>query len=91
MPAPAGETPFGLPAAGAAPAFGIPDATPFGIPPGKASPFGTPFALPEDPDPFGLTDDPEQRAEYGWTWEPPEGQSIENPFDASDPFGTKGS
>jgi hypothetical protein len=85
------EAPFGMPAAGAGPAFGIPDTTPFGVPqPGKAPPFGTPFALPEDPDPFGLTEDPEQRAGYGWTWEPPEGQSGENPFDASDPFGTKG-
>jgi hypothetical protein len=94
-PAPA-AVPFGMPPAGAppaaAPAFGIPDATPFGIPqPGKAAPFGTPFALPEDPDPFGLTDDPEQRAGYGWNWEPPEGHGNgENPFDASDPFGTKG-
>jgi ubiquinone/menaquinone biosynthesis C-methylase UbiE len=83
--------PFGIPAPGAAPAFGIPDATPFGIPPGKASPFGTPFALPDDPDPFGLSDDPEARAGYGWTWEPPDAQSGESPFDASDPFGTRGS
>jgi hypothetical protein len=91
-PAAADVPPFGLPAPGATPAFGIPDATPFGIPAtGKPAPFGTPFALPDDPDPFGLTDDPEQRAGYGWTWEPPEGQSTENPFDASDPFGTKGS
>jgi hypothetical protein len=92
MPPAADVPPFGLPTPGATPAFGIPDATPFGIPPpGKAAPFGTPFALPDDPDPFGLTEDPEQRAGFGWTWEPPEGQSTENPFDASDPFGTKGS
>jgi hypothetical protein len=92
LPPPAGDdVPFGLPPPGGVPAFGIPDATPFGIPqPGKASPFGTPFALPEDPDPFGLTEDPEERAGYGWTWEPPEGHAAENPFDASDPFGTKG-
>ena len=90
---PADAQPFGLPPpAAASPAFGIPDATPFGVPaPGKTAPFGTPFALPDDPDPFGLTDDPEARAGYGWTWEPPEDQSTENPFDASDPFGTKGS
>jgi len=85
--------PFGLPG-GPEPAFGLPDPTPFGAPPRpnpNASPFGTPFALPDDPDPFGLTEDPEQRAGFGWTWEPPEGHSNENPFDASDPFGTKGS
>jgi ubiquinone/menaquinone biosynthesis C-methylase UbiE len=92
---PAGDVPlFGMPAAGGAtPAFGMPDPTPFGVPqPNKSTaPFGTPFALPDDPDPFGLTADPDERAGFGWTWEPPEDQSAANPFDASDPFGTKGS
>jgi len=36
-----------------------------------------------------IHEDPEERAGYGWTWEPPEGHAAENPFDASDPFGTK--
>jgi hypothetical protein len=86
------QTPFGVPSAPAPPAFGIPDPAPFGVPqPNRnTAPFGTPFALPEDPDPFGLSADPEERAGFGWTWEPPDGQSAENPFDASDPFGTKG-
>ncbi len=92
-PDPFGAPPPGVaPAPGAMPAFGMPDASPFGPPPppGKSAPFGTPFALPEDPDPFGLSADPQERAGYGWTWEPPDGQSPENPFDASDPFGTGG-
>jgi hypothetical protein len=89
LPPPGDEPPFGMPPAGGVPAFGMPDATPFGIPqPGKPAPFGQPFALPDDPDPFGLTEDPAERAGYGWTWEPPDPQSGENPFDASDPFGT---
>ena len=88
--APTGEVPVsGTPAPATAPAFGMPDPSPFGVPqPNKnTAPFGTPFALPEDPDPFGLTADPQERAGYGWTWEPPDGQAPETPFDASDPFG----
>jgi hypothetical protein len=51
----------------------MPDTTPFGVPPpGRSAPFGTPFALPEDPDPFGLSPDPQERAGFGWNWEPPE-------------------
>jgi hypothetical protein len=88
VPPPGDDPPFGMPAPATAPAFGMPDASLFGIPQGKPAPFGTPFALPDDPDPFGLTEDPEQRAGYGWTWEPPDAQSGENSFDASDPFGT---
>jgi hypothetical protein len=86
------QTPFGVPSAPAPPTFGIPDPAPFGVPqPNRnTAPFGTPFALPEDPDPFGLSADPEERAGFGWTWEPPENQSAEIPFDASDPFGNKG-
>jgi hypothetical protein len=77
--------PFGAPA-GPEPTFGLPDTTPFGVPPppGRAAPFGTPFALPEDPDPFGLSPDPQERAGFGWNWEPPD--EDEDP--ASDtPFG----
>jgi hypothetical protein len=33
---------------------------------------GTPFALPDDPDPFGLEEDPSRRPGTGWSWEPPE-------------------
>ena len=45
----------------------------------SASPsaFGTPFALPEDPDPFGLESDPNLRPGFGWSWEPPEGPNEE--------------
>ena len=90
---PAAETPpFGVPAPSATPAFGLPDSSPFGVPAPKVggAPFGTPFALPDDPDPFGLDPDSPERAELGWTWEPPEDHSTtEKPFDASGPFGTK--
>jgi hypothetical protein len=83
VPAPA---PFGAPG-GPQPAFGLPDPTPFGVPPpaGHPTPFGTPFALPEDPDPFGLSPDPEERAGFGWNWEPPEGHPNAQPGD--EPFG----
>ena len=67
-----------VPAAGNAP-FGFPsdddDDMPFGLPPpakGPGSPLGTPFALPDDPDPFGLEADPERRPGAAWSWEPPE-------------------
>jgi len=53
--------------------FGLPAVPPPG-PAGPAGPLGTPFALPEDPDPFGLEADPERRPGMGWTWEPPEGE-----------------
>jgi hypothetical protein len=61
------------------PVFGLPDPAAAGVapppPPGKsAAPFGAPFALPDDPDPFGLTADPAERAGFGWSWEPPEGE-----------------
>jgi hypothetical protein len=81
-----GDQPFGVPAR-PEPAFGIPDPTPFGAPPpgGHAAPFGQPFALPEDPDPFGLSADPEERAGFGWNWEPPEGHPDAQPGD--EPFG----
>ena len=46
---------------------------------------GTPFALPDDPDPFGLSPDPEERAGFGWNWEPPEGHPDAQPGD--EPFG----
>jgi hypothetical protein len=69
------------------PAFGLPDTAPFGVPPagGRPAPLGTPFALPEDPDPFGLSPDPEERAGFGWNWEPPEGHPDAQPGD--EPFG----
>jgi hypothetical protein len=59
-------------------AFGIPTppAPPPATSPGGA--LGTPFALPEDPDPFGLEADPERRPGMGWTWEPPEGGDEED-------------
>jgi hypothetical protein len=80
-----GEQPFGAPS-GPEPAFGMPDPAPFGVPPGgRPAPFGTPFALPEDPDPFGLSPDPEERAGFGWNWEPPEGHPDAQPGD--EPFG----
>jgi hypothetical protein len=70
----------------AAPAFGIPE-PPFGVPPprgGRPAPLGTPFALPEDPDPFGLSEDPAERAGFGWNWEPPvddvDDQGGDEPF-----------
>jgi hypothetical protein len=97
QPAPTPPAPFGVPSAPAAaplgvpagpqPAFGIPDPAPFGAPPpgGRAAPFGQPFALPEDPDPFGLSADPEERAGFGWNWEPPEGHPDAQPGD--EPFG----
>ncbi len=79
-----------MPAApGQMPAFGMPDPAPFGAPPppgGRPAPLGTPFALPEDPDPFGLSPDPEERAGFGWNWEPPEGHPETQPGDM--PFGT---
>jgi ubiquinone/menaquinone biosynthesis C-methylase UbiE len=83
QPAPAAPA-FGVPA-GPEPTFGLPDTTPFGVPPppGRQAPFGTPFALPEDPDPFGLSPDPAERAGFGWNWEPPEepdDQSGNEPF-----------
>jgi hypothetical protein len=85
-PAPPAPVPFGMPA-GSEPAFGMPDPTPFGVPPpaGRPTPFGQPFALPEDPDPFGLSPDPEERAGFGWNWEPPEGHPDAQPGD--EPFG----
>ncbi len=68
------------------PAFGVPEPNAFGIAPAvpekPAPPFGSPFALPDDPDPFGLSPDPVERAGFGWTWEPPEGPASEEP-----PFG----
>ncbi len=81
-----GDTPFGVPAT-PEPAFGLPDPAPFGVPPpgARTAPFGTPFALPEDPDPFGLSADPEERAGFGWNWEPPEGHPDAQPGD--EPFG----
>jgi hypothetical protein len=81
---PAADAPFGRP--GPEPAFGLPDPAPFGVPPqpGRA-PFATPFALPEDPDPFGLSADPEERAGFGWNWEPPAGHPDAQPGD--EPFG----
>jgi hypothetical protein len=91
-PAPGAEpppVPFGIPGtppAAPQPAFGLPDPTPFGVPPaGHPTPFGTPFALPEDPDPFGLSPDPQERAGFGWNWEPPEGHTGPQPGD--EPFG----
>ena len=82
---PAPEVPFGKPAP--EPAFGLPDPAPFGVPPpaGRNAPFATPFALPEDPDPFGLSADPEERADFGWNWEPPAGHPDAQPGD--EPFG----
>lgn len=73
-------------AAPPAPAFGIPD-PPFGVPPpsGRPAPLGTPFALPEDPDPFGLSPDPAERAGFGWNWEPPADDQDAQPGD--EPFG----
>jgi hypothetical protein len=47
--------------------------TAFGANSGPGGPFGSPFALPEDPDPFGLEENPAKRAEQGWSWEPPDG------------------
>jgi len=76
------------PAVAPPPAFGIPDPAPFGAPPppaGRPAPLGTPFALPEDPDPFGLSPDPEERAGFGWNWEPPDGRPETQPGD--EPFG----
>jgi hypothetical protein len=81
-----GETPFGAPG-GPTPAFGIPE-PPFGVPPprgGRPAPLGTPFALPEDPDPFGLSEDPAERAGFGWNWEPPVDDPDAQPGD--EPFG----
>jgi hypothetical protein len=65
--APAAGTPFGFPTSDD-------EEMPFGLPgtAGRGSPLGTPFALPEDPDPFGLEADPERRPGTGWSWEPPE-------------------
>jgi hypothetical protein len=85
VPPPAAESPFGMPA-GPEPAFGVPE-SPFGVPPppGRPAPFGTPFALPEDPDPFGLSADPEERAGFGWNWEPPADAGAVHPGD--EPFG----
>jgi hypothetical protein len=84
-PPPAGDAPFGVPVR-PEPAFGIPE-SPFGVPPQlpRAAPFGTPFALPDDPDPFGLSADPEQRAGFGWNWEPPADADAAHPGD--EPFG----
>lgn len=79
------EQAFGIPAAGAPPPAILPPTpppaeVPFGLPgaastppaPGGGAALGTPFALPEDPDPFGLEADPDRRPGMGWTWEPPE-------------------
>jgi ubiquinone/menaquinone biosynthesis C-methylase UbiE len=71
-PAPAaGNAPFGFPGDGE-------DDAPFGLPApakGPGSPLGTPFALPDDPDPFGLEADPERRPGAAWSWEPPEDEA----------------
>ena len=85
-PAQPGAAPFGAPA-GPMPAFGMPDPAPFGVPPpsGRPAPLGTPFALPEDPDPFGLSADPAERAGFGWNWEPPVEDPDAQPGD--EPFG----
>lgn len=85
-PAPGAAPPAGRPAA-PEPTFGLPDTTPFGVPPppgGRQAPFGTPFALPEDPDPFGLSPDPAERAGFGWNWEPPEDPDDQS---GNEPFG----
>lgn len=91
---PPGALPFAPPSTAAPkaePAFGLPNPDAFGIqpPPGAkpAAPFGTPFALPEDPDPFGLSADPAERAGFGWTWEPPDGGAGVAADDSVPPFG----
>ena len=56
----------------------MPGAAPFGVPAAPEPAFGI-------PDPFGLSPDPEERAGFGWNWEPPEGHPDAQPGD--EPFG----
>lgn len=65
------EMPFGLPAEEPSAEFPAPP------PPTASAPLGTPFALPDDPDPFGLEADPGRRPGTGWSWEPPEPEEDE--------------
>ncbi|BDE06690.1 hypothetical protein WPS_19660 [Vulcanimicrobium alpinum] len=74
-PGPVAAAPPPLPPSGSAqrPAAPQQPAPPRQPTPPAATPFGTPFALPDDEPPFGGAAAPEPpKSGFGWSWEPPD-------------------